>query len=75
MMENKKISYKKYIGLAAVIFVALLITGNFDAAFSQNITDETQNLNLTGSDPLSTSNATGSTDGSNWTDSNSTYTP
>jgi hypothetical protein len=75
MMENKKISYKKYIGLAAVIFVALLVTSNFDAAFSQNNTDEVQNLNLTGSDPLSTSNATGSTDGSNWTDSNSTYTP
>ena len=54
MMENKKISYKKYIGLAAVIFVVVLVTSNFDAAFSQNNTDEAQNLNLTGSDPLTT---------------------
>ena len=74
IMENKEISYKKYLGLAAVIFVVVLVTSNFDTAFSQNNTDETLNLNLTGSD-LSTSNSTGSNGGSNWTDSNSTYIP
>ena len=74
-MENKKISYKKYIGLAAAIFMVVLVTSNFDNAFSQNNTDEALNLNLTGSDILSTSNSTGATSGSNGTDSSSTYTP
>ena len=74
-MENKEKSYKKYIGLAAVIFVVVLVTSNFDTAFSQNNTDEALNLNLTGSDLISTANSTGSNGGSNWTDSNSTYTP
>ena len=48
-MENKEISYKKYLGLAAVIFGVVLVTSNFGAAFSQNNTDELVNLNLTGS--------------------------
>lgn len=74
-MENKEIPYKKYIGLAAVIFMVVLVTSNFDNAFSQNNTDEALNLNLTGSDILSTSNSTGTTSGSNGTDSSSTYTP
>ena len=60
-MENKEISYKKYLGLAAVIFVVVLVTSNFDVAFSQNNTDEALNLNLTGGDLLSTINSTGTT--------------
>ena len=74
-MENKEISYKKYLGLAAVIFAVVLVTSNFDAAFSQNNTDEPVNLNLTGSDLLSSPNSTGTDASSNGTDSNSTYTP
>ena len=75
MMENKKLSYKKYMGLATVIFIAVLVTINFDTAFSQNNTDEGLNLNLTGSDTFPTSNSTDNKGGSNWTGSNSTYIP
>jgi hypothetical protein len=74
-MENKEISNKKYIGLAAVIFAVVLVTSNIGAAFSQNNTDESLNLNLTGGDILSSSNSTGTNGSSNGTDSNSTYTP
>jgi len=74
-MENKEISYKKYLGLVAVIFAVVLVTSNFDAAFSQNNTDELVNLNSTGSDNLSSPNSTGTDGSSNGTDSNSTYTP
>jgi hypothetical protein len=74
-MENKQISYKKYIGLIGIIFIVVLATSNFGTAFSQNNTDQPLNLNLTGSDILSTSNTTGVNNVSNWTDSNSTYTP
>lgn len=62
-------------GLATVMFIVVLVTSNFDTAFSQNSTDEVLNLNLTGSDALSTSNSTENKSGSNWTGSNSTYTP
>ena len=58
-MENKEISYKKYLGLAAVIFAVVLVTSNFDAAFSQNNTDEAVNQNLTGGDVLTSPNSTG----------------
>jgi len=71
-MENNKVSY---IGIIAVMFVVVLATSNLNAALAQNTTDETLNLNLTGSDLLSTSNSTGTGSGSNWTDSNSTSTP
>ncbi len=74
-MENKEISYKKYLGLAAIIFMAVLVTSNFDAAFSQNNTGEALNLNLTSNDILSASNSTETDSGSNGTDSTSTYTP
>ncbi len=74
-MENKVISYKKYIGLATVIFMVVLVTSNFNTALSQNNTDEVLNLNLTGSDILSTSNSSGTNSGSDWTDSNSTNIP
>ena len=47
-MENKEISYKKYIGLAAVIFVVVLVTSNFDTAFSQNNTDEARKSKFDG---------------------------
>ena len=74
-MENKEISNKKYIGFAAVLFAAVLVTSNIGAALSQNSTDEPLNLNLTGGEILSSSNSTGTNDSSNGTDSNSTYTP
>ena len=75
IMENKEISYKKYLGLAVVIFAVLLVTSNFGAAFSQNNTAELVNLNLTGSDILTSPNSTGTDASANGTDSNSTYTP
>ena len=74
-MVNKEIAYKKYLGLAAVIFAVVLVTSNFGAAFSQNNTDELVNLNLTGSDILSSPNSTGTDAISNGTDFNSTYAP
>ena len=74
-MENKEKSSKKYIGIAVVIFVVVLVTSNFGAAFSQNNTDELLNLNLTGGDLLSSSNSTETDGSSNGTNSNSTYTP
>lgn len=74
-MENKKILNKKYLGFVAFIFVAVLVTGNSGPAFSQNNTGENLNLNLTGGDLLAGSNSTGTNATSNWTDSNSTYTP
>lgn len=55
--------------------MVVLVTSNFDAAFSQNNTGEALNLNLTGSDVLSASNSTETDSGSNGTDSISTYTP
>ena len=73
-MENKEISNKKYVGLAAVIFILVLVTSNFGAAFSQNSTDELLNLNLTGGDILSSSNPTDTNDSSNEADSDSAYT-
>jgi hypothetical protein len=74
-MENKQISYKKYMALATIIIMVVLVTSNFDAAFSQNNTGEALNLNLTGSDVLSASNSTETDIGSIGTDSTSTYTP
>lgn len=55
--------------------MVVLVTSNFDTALSQNNTDEVLNLNLTGSDILSTSNSSGTNSGSDWTDSNSTNIP
>ena len=74
-MENKEISNKKYIGLAAVIFAVVLVTSNIGAAFSQNNTDELVNLNLTGGDVLTSPNSTETDASSNGTGSNSTYAP
>ena len=74
-MENKEIAYKKYLGLAAVIFAVVLVTSNFGAAFSQNNTDELVNLNLTGGDVLTSPNSTETDASSNGTGSNSTYAP
>jgi hypothetical protein len=74
-MENKEISYKKYLGLAAVIFAVVLVTSNFGVAFSQNNTDEFVNLNLTGGDVLTSPNSTETDASSNGTGSNSTNDP
>ena len=72
---SKEISYKKYLGLAAVIFAVVLVTSNFGAAFSKNNTDELVNLILTGSDIFTSPDSSGRDVSSNGTDSNSTYTP
>ena len=72
---DKEISYKKYLGLAAVIFAVVLVTSNFGVAFSQNNTDEFVNLNLTGGDVLTSPNSTETDASSNGTGSNSTYAP
>ena len=74
-MVNKEIAYKKYLGLAAVIFAVVLVTSNFGAAFSQNNTDELVNLNLTDGDVLTSPNSTETDASSNGTGSNSTYAP
>ena len=74
-MVNKEIAYKKYLGLAAVIFAVVLVTSNFGVAFSQNNTDEFVNLNLTGGDVLTSPNSTETDASSNGTGSNSTYAP